>query len=285
MTIIRRLSELAGALGLDHETLVALSEKAEDSYHRFPVRTKRRRVRWIEAPQPYLKFVQRRLLDRILYQATPHPAAHGFFPRRSIVTNARLHAGKAWALSLDLKDFFPSTGEIAVKKTLKKFLSLEGEALDAVLRLTCRGGALPQGAPTSPHLANLAFFSGDEALTALAARHGLSYTRYADDITLSGNQLPEDLEARVEEITNRSGYRLAKEKTKKMGRHRSQRVTGLVVNDGVKLPRSQRRKLRAIRHDLQNKGPERALARSGYGSLCELEGHLAFERMVMGDKG
>ena len=276
------LAGLAKALGLNEERLCLLLDSAEKSYHRFPLRTRKRRARWIEAPNPFLKLVQRKLLDRILYQAIPHPAAHGFYPERSIVTNAKKHVDSAWVVSLDIKDFFPSTDLGKVKAALTRFLALDREPLDAILRLVCRGGALPQGAPTSPHLANLTFLDGDELLAELAAEHGLAYTRYADDMTFSGDDLPEDLETRVEEIVGTVGYRLAKAKTKRMGGHQSQKVTGLVVNAGIRLPRRQRRRLRAIRHDLETKGLDEALARSGLKSSSELAGHLAFERMVTG---
>lgn len=258
----------------------SLLEQAERSYHRYPQRSRKRRPRWIDAPKPLLKRTQRRLLEKFLYETPPHAAAHGFFPGRSILTNGREHTRKAWVLSLDLKNFFPSTKRSMVEAVLKRFYSFDAKAREAVLRLTCLRGALPQGAPTSPHLANLAFSDGDEELERLAKEHDLVYTRYADDLTLSGDSLPDDLEARIEETVATIGYRLAKEKTKRMGRHQCQKVTGLVVNDGVKLPRIQRRRLRAIRRDLKTKGADWALARSGYRSASELAGHLAFERMV-----
>ena len=276
------LADLAPMLHLSESNLEILVVNAEQSYHRYPLRTRKRRPRWIEAPKPLLKRVQRRLLEKLLYGALPHETVHGFQPGHSILTNASMHSGKPWVLSCDLKDFFPSTNEAKVEDVLKRFYGFGEDARSAILRLVCRGGALPQGAPTSPHLANLAFSDGDERLSDLADEHGLAYTRYADDITLSGDSLPADLEERIEEIVDRSGYRLAKEKTKRMGRHQCQKVTGLVVNDGVKLPRAQRRRLRAIRRDLATKGPDWALARSGYRSAAELAGHLAFERMVAG---
>ena len=274
------LSDLARKLGIHVERLHLLLKNAETSYHRFPLRTKRRRARWIDAPNTFLKLVQRRVLDRILYQAIPHSAAHGFYPERSIVSNAEKHIRSKWVLSLDIKDFFPSTDVRKVQRALQGFLGIEGKSLDAILRLTCRRGALPQGAPTSPHIANLTFFKGDELIDSLASEHGLSYTRYADDMTLSGNTLPEGLEGEIEEIVSSTGYRLAKEKTKRMGSHQCQKVTGLVVNEGVRLPRGQLRRLRAIRHDLQTNGWEAALARSGFRSYSELAGNLAFEQMV-----
>ena len=277
---IGSLSELARKLGIHAERLQLLLENAEKSYHRFPLRTKRRRARLIDAPNTFLKLVQRRVLDRILYQATPHAAAHGFYPERSIVTNAQRHIRSKWVLSLDIKDFFPSTDVRKVQRALQGFLGIKGESLDAILRLTCRRGALPQGAPTSPHIANLTFFKGDELIDSLASEHGLSYTRYADDMTLSGNTLPEGLEGEIEEIVSSTGYRLAKEKTKKMGAHQCQKVTGLVVNEGVRLPRRQLRRLRAIRHDLKTNGWETALPRSGFRSYSELAGNLAFEQMI-----
>ena len=274
------LPGLARLLGMNADRLNQLTGEAEKLYERFPLKTRRRRPRWIEAPMPFLKLVQRRLLDRLLYEVPPHSAAHGFYPELSIVTNAQTHVRSDWVISFDLKDFFPTTDVEKVRQVLSKYYALEGNTLDTILRLTCRGGSLPQGAPTSPHLANLAFFDGDEWLANLAKKHKLSYTRYADDMTFSGNGLPDGFEDLVEQIVRRTGYHLAGEKTKRMGRHQCQKVTGLVVNEGVRLPRNQRRRLRAIRRDIETKGIENALARSGFDSFCELKGHLAFERMV-----
>ena len=272
--------DLASLLGMNEDRLTQLAGEAEKLYERFPLKTRRRRPRWIEAPKPFLKLVQRRLLDRLLYEVPPHSAAHGFYPELSIVTNAQTHVRSDWVISFDLKDFFPTTDMEKVRQALSKYYALEGKTLDTILRLTCRGGSLPQGAPTSPHLANLAFLDGDERLANLAQKYKLSYTRYADDMTFSGNGLPDGFEDLVEQIVRRTGYRLAGEKTKRMGRHQCQKVTGLVVNEGVRLPRNQRRRLRAIRRDIETKGIESALARGGFDSFCELKGHLAFERMV-----
>ena len=272
--------DLARLLGMDGDRLTQFVGEAERLYDRFPLKTRRRRPRWIEAPKPFLKLVQRRLLDRLLYEVPPHCAAHGFYPELSIVTNAQTHVHSDWVISFDLKDFFPTTDVEKVRQVLNKYYTLEGKALETVLRLTCRGGSLPQGAPTSPHLANLVFFKGDELLSELAKKHALSYTRYADDMTFSGNGLPDGFENLVDQVVRSVGYRLAGEKTKRMGRHQCQKVTGLVVNDGVRLPRNQRRRLRAIRRDIETKGIESALARGGFDSFCELKGYLAFERMV-----
>lgn len=277
--------DLANLLDLDPNRLTQLVGEAVNLYHRFPLKTRRRRSRWIEAPKPFLKLVQRRLLDRLLYATPPHSAAHGFYPELSILTNARIHAGSVWVVSYDLEDFFPTTDLDKVRSVLNKRYDIEEGDLESIIRLTCRNGNLPQGAPTSPHLANLAFYQGDELLSELAKQHDLGYTRYADDMTFSGKELPAELDDEVRQIVHRVGYRLAEKKTKRMGRHQCQKVTGLVVNEGVRLPRKQRRRLRAIRKDIAMKGMDSALARSGYGSVCQLQGHLAFERMTNKSNG
>jgi len=276
--------DLSAALQISRDRLLALLDSTEQSYHRFPLQRGRRRPRWIEAPKPFLKHTQRCLLDRILYAVAPHSAAHGFHPGRSILSNARDHSGKAWVLSMDMKDFFPSTGIRKVEHTLRRHFSFDPDTLGDVLKLVCRRGALPQGAPTSPHLANLGFMESDARLSAMALENGLAYTRYADDMTFSGDILPADIEDRVGSIVQDAGYRIARHKTRRMGRHQCQKVTGLVVNAGVSLPRAKRRHLRAILNDVRTRGLDDALSRSGFRSAAELEGHLALARMVAGNR-
>ena len=128
--------DLSAALQISRERLRTLLGSTEQSYHRFPLQRGRRRPRWIEAPKPLLKQVQRTLLERLLYQAQPHEATHGFYPGRSILTNASSHSGKAWVLSCDLKDFFPSTKQSMVETVLNRFHNFGDEARAAAERTT-----------------------------------------------------------------------------------------------------------------------------------------------------
>ena len=148
------------------------------------------------------------------------------------------------------------------------------------MRVVTRRGSLPQGAPTSPHLANLAFSSVDVKLEGLGRELEMRYTRYADDLTFSGDDLDARLVERVDGILEPSGYRLAPQKTHIMGRHRQQRVTGLVVNERVRLPRELRRWVRAVQHDVKLHGLEAAVDRSGSLSHSRLRGYLALLGMV-----
>jgi retron-type reverse transcriptase len=231
--------------------------------------------RWIEAPSPALKRIQRRLLSKLLYQLQATDFAHGFVPGRSIVSNAQCHVGRDWLVTLDLKDFFPSVTAAMIEPELASLIPRRSQR-EQLVQLVTRRGHLPQGAPTSPHLANLVARRLDQRLVELSERLGWTYTRYADDLSFSGDTDPGELLPRVEAIVLDEQFRLARQKTRVRSRHQRQVVTGLVVNDRVRLPKPQRRRLRAMLH------------RARYDpDLCwdkmatqVMAGHLAFAAFV-----
>ncbi len=153
-------------------------------------------------------------------------------------------------------------------------------AAELLTRLVTHEGGLPQGAPTSPRLANLVNYALDAHLTRYASRRYADYTRYADDITFSFDRDTNTTGrwARgILQLTRRKlkamGYELHAGKTTIRRRHQRQEVTGLVVNDGVRLPRRVRRRLRAIRHHIAN-------GRAATLTEEQLAGWAAFEQMV-----
>ncbi len=271
------LRRLRAALGYPDEALQELSRTAQRRYHRFPRVKASGKVRWISAPDADLKQAQRRLLTQVLSALPTHPAAHGFVSGRSIVTNALPHVGHAVVVGFDLRDFFDTTRAEAVDGCLRGFT---GDERAWILALTTRDGSLPQGAPTSPHLANLVFREADARLEDWSRAHGLVYTRYADDLSFSGATLPSELFAFVAATCGAFGYRLQPTKTRVLTRDRSQRVTGLVVNDRVSVPRQERRQLRAILHDAARRGLPEALQRAGCADSDVLRGRIAFVAQV-----
>lgn len=245
-----------------------LSER-EAHYH---FRWERKRSggwRLIEAPKATLKDVQCRILEEILSRVPAHPAAHGFVPGRSIVTNAAEHVGKPIVVRLDLTNFYP-TVTLARVAAIFRSVGYSREASVWMARLCTsslpqtagfpEGNAsairpylpahLPQGACTSPALANLSAFSLDVRLSGLARAFGGVYTRYADDLTFSGpdgfrRALPNFLPL-VEQVIREERFRINKAKRRIIRSNARQMVTGVVVNDRTNVRRVDFDRLKAL---------------------------------------
>jgi RNA-directed DNA polymerase len=246
-------------------------------------------VRLLEQPKARLKAIQRRLLREVLVHVPAHDAAHGFVPGRSVVGHAAAHAGAAAVLRFDLADFFVSlpAGRIfgilrtagypeAVAHVLTglttnavpagAWADIPPPAAPALRRAHALLGRrlaaphLPQGAPTSPLLANLCAFSLDRRMAGLAARLDATYTRYADDLVLSGDRTlirhAEGIGATVATIAAGEGLRLNARKTAVMPAAGRQRVTGVVVNVRPNVARDEYDRLKAILHNAAVHGPE-----------------------------
>jgi retron-type reverse transcriptase len=206
-----------------------------------------------------------------------HWAACGFEPFRSIVRAAEPHAGQAVVIKIDIRHFFPSTAAERVEAYFRR-IGWNSEAASLLTRLTTTEGGLPQGAPTSPRLSNLVNYYLDVQLDNLAAHRYGEYTRYADDITIS---YPEDYPRHVRgtiqqarRILKSKGYQIHHRKLRILRRHQRQVVTGLVVNDGVNLPRKTRRWLRAVEHRYRTRRGEPTL------TMAQLHGWRALVAMV-----
>ncbi len=271
---------LSGILNMSEGRLYDLAVSADTAYHRFPIRKRSGKLRWIDSPNALLKTCQRDLLEKLLYQLPVNAAAHGFVPGRSILTNATCHVGQAWVIVFDLKDFFPSVTRAQVDEGIRTIPRLTEVDYDVLGRLLTKNGVLPQGAPTSPYMANLVFKSADNALGCLADDAGLRYTRYADDLTFSGPYVPAKFFVAVREVVCSHGFRLNDRKTRRMGRHTRQAVTGLVVNERVQLPRPLRRWLRVVRHDVSRRSIGKVQLDFPELTRERLEGYLALTRMV-----
>jgi hypothetical protein len=256
--------------------------------------------RLVEAPKPRLKALQQRVLHEILDHVPAHVAAHGFVRGRSALTCARAHAGRAVLLRLDLEEFFPSLGAArifgifrglgypeTVARALTGLCTLEtpssvldkvprpsfAEQYDAAAiaarsraRRRLRARHLPQGAPTSPALANLAAFRLDARLAGAASSVGATYTRYADDLAFSGDaefaRRARRFETLVAAIAIEEGFLVNHHKTRAMGRSQAQHFLGLVTNERPNVPRAERERIEAVltnvlRYGLESQNRER----------------------------
>jgi RNA-directed DNA polymerase len=244
--------------------------------------------RVIERPKPRLKSIQRRVLHEILDWIPAHDAAHGFTRGRSAVTHARRHTGQFVVVSLDLEDFFAS---IAVGRVFGIFRTagypesvahaltalttnvvplavwhqVRRPATTALIDPQYRLGRrlatphLPQGAPTSPSLANLAGFRLDRRLSGIAAATGMTYSRYADDLTFSGSRRllgnANQLRSTISQIAREEGFTVNRRKSMLVTRAGRQQVCGIVVNEHANVPRRDYDVLRATLHNAARLGP------------------------------
>lgn len=240
--------------------------------------------RLIEAPKSQLRRMQRKLLHDVLERVPFHSAAHGGVRGRSAVTHASLHSGRRIVAQFDLADFFPS---ITFKRVFGFFVALgyrrplardlaaltttTTPSAQLVLQDLHRGADrvvfhqlvmhlrerhLPQGAPTSPALANHLAFMLDQRLSEAATSMGLTYSRYVDDLAFSGDvsiSLPR-LERVVESIVVSEGFALRHRKSRLQTSATRQRVTGLVVNEKPQTGRKEFDRFRALLHQ-QAKAP------------------------------
>lgn len=174
----------------------------------------------------------------------PHESAYGYRSGRNIRENAQVHVGSARILSLDIADFFPSISKERIER-LFLGMGLNASISDLLSRFVTIEEKLPLGFPTSPVLSNAIALTIDLELSSLAAQCGARYSRYADDITFSGNgELPR-LET-LEDCLRRNGFQIARSKTRWSKRGQSHYVTGLSVSDHGQphVPRDRKRRLR-----------------------------------------
>jgi RNA-directed DNA polymerase len=297
---------LAEWLAISPQELLALAarwrvegETRMHHYHFHWIARRRGLPRLIEAPKQRLKTVQRRILTGILENIPPHPAAHGFRSGRNIVGFTASHAGQHCVLRMDVQDFFSS---LRRPRVLRVFLNagypepvaalladlcttvtpaavrhaMPGAPPDKAwpLRKKLQGRHLPQGAPTSPALANLCAFSLDTRLSGLAKKFHARYTRYADDLLFSGGddfaRAAGRCEVHAAAILLETGLAAAHRKTKIMPQSVSQRAAGLVLNVRPGLPRRERDRLKAILTNCLRHGP----ASQNSGAHPDFRAHL-----------
>ena len=265
--------------------------------------------RLIEAPKARLKAVQRKILAEILNAVPAHDAAHGFVRGRSCLSAAQRHGGEKIVVGLDLRDFFLTVPlrrvhglfrcagyPWAVARALTGLCttatpaSILGSApVEWIALEPHRFPHLPQGAPTSPALANLCAYRLDCRLRGLAGQWDAQYTRYADDLAFSGDDaFDADIGPflrGVAAIVEDEGFVLNEKKTRIMRRHRRQQVTGLVVNDHLNVPRDEYDRLKATLHNCLRHGPA-GQNRDGHGDFqSHLDGRVTWVETVNRRRG
>lgn len=234
--IIYNLRHLRKILGiLKNEQSLFFGKGRSNNYKIFYIPKKKNGYRKIEAPKSKLYDIQKWIKENILDNISVSEYAKGFKKNTSIIENARLHVGKEVVVNFDIKDFFPSINYGMVFK-LFIYIGYTREVAHLLTQLCTNGkNVLPQGAPTSPGLSNIACIKLDKRLSELAKKVGCSYSRYADDITFSGAKKILKAITLIRKIINDEGYNINEDKFRIQYSNHSQIVTGLTVNQKINI--------------------------------------------------
>lgn len=272
-------NELAAFFGMSYDELARIIYGLSDShkYSEFEIPKKAGGSRLIKAPCKRLKAIQRMLAEAFSEVYSPRPSAHGFLKDRSIVTNARAHVGKGktFVFNVDLRDYFGSIHFGRVQHLLQAWpFNFEESVASILAQICCLQNSLPQGAPTSPIVANMVSWKLDRQLQLLARASRATYTRYADDISFSfscsKSRLPADILKLEEgvvmpgialtELIESNGFRINYEKVRLAGTSNRMEVTGLTVNVFPNVPRRYVRQIGSILHAWRTHGYDAAQA-------------------------
>lgn len=242
--IILDVDHFALLIGVDRSEINKITFSTESFYREFSIQKKRGGERLISVPYPTLSFIQKWIKNEILDKALLNECAHGFVQKKSVITNARIHLGQSKLLKMDIKDFFPSINRKRVINVFQKF-GYSNNVSFFLASMCIKDDKLPQGGATSPSISNIVAKKFDYRLTKLSERYKLKYTRYADDLTFSGNYIPSTLIDLISKILIEEGFNPNNEKTRLISGQGKKIITGISVGSNVlKLPKSKKRSLR-----------------------------------------
>lgn len=264
---LKKVSELLDLLNTNVEKFLNSVSKPE--YQTFYIGKKNGKKRKIQSPSPELMKLQSRLaniLNTVYFYHHPN-CVHGYVkkfnePSFSIVTNAKMHVGKKLLLNLDLQDFFPSITTQMVKEMFSQKLKLPDQVSAALALLCTFEGKLPQGSPTSPIISNFILIEIDKKIQSFCSDFNITYSRYADDLTFSTNEVAfqqtalTTFKTELEKILSIDGFSINPKKIFLRTSKQKQMVCGIKVNEKLNINRSYKKQTRAMLHDFKRKGLE-----------------------------
>ena len=289
---------LAHAMGIRNRTLMSMIVGRHKMYKKWVIPKKSGGTRVIHAPEPKLKFVQGRLLERFFTNIAYPDHISAYVPERTTRYSAEQHCGKQVLIVIDLKDFFPSTRRAWIRRALQDIFHLPFEVVSAMADLatipieTAVGTryVVPQGAPTSGAVCNwVAHHRLDIPILEECKTWNMAYTRYADDLAFSCHERlsREDTNKfirSISKIIKKSGYEVNRKKLRVTRPGRQQRLLGMTVNQKPNIIRVHYRKLRARIHHCHYKGFDVVAKEMGLESgarlKSQIEGKISYYHMI-----
>lgn len=259
LPILEDVDDLSQFIRLPKEIISKFSFNNHRYYHRIEMKKKSGGIRYIESPVKELKAIQRWVLRSILDKLSPSVYAKGFVRKKSILDNAKPHEGNQYILNLDFQDFFTNVQASHVY-TLFKNIGYNNNIAFILTSFCTKEGYLPQGAPTSPALSNLVCLRLDHRLSTYCKKRALTYTRYADDLCISGNKILilQKSSYLIKEIISDEGFTINSKKEKFLGPKVRREVTGLTVTPKITISKKdycvyRKRIYDLVRNEVSNK--------------------------------
>lgn len=280
MIVYKELDSLEQDLGFPARTLYGLSNNIEGHYHNVFIPKRDGSKRKLSVPDFILKKVQKSIADNILIQYPISRYAKAYKPGSSVQRNASLHVGKKKILKLDIEGFFDNIMYSQVKNIVfykEKF----AEPIQILLTMLCYyKESLPQGAPTSPAITNIIMYDFDERVGTFCKNKSISYTRYCDDMTFSGDFDEKEVIGFVGDELYKLGLHLKNRKTAVIPASKRQTVTGIVVNEKINITKEYKKKIRQEMYYIKKFGVDGHWNKTGISDkeqyIPSLKGRIAF---------
>lgn len=248
-------NDIYNILGFSESEIYNIIKNKSQYYESFEIKKKSGYTRKIDSPTGDLKLIQKVILNRLLYSFNTHKLSFGFTPNKSRIDSAKLHINKKVLYCIDLKDFF---GTITKKRIYGLLINLgyNQEVSELLTKLITYKNKLPQGSPTSPQISNMILFRLDKRLNGLSIKYNLNYSRYADDITFSGDKIILPTIRTIDRIIKQEGFKVQRDKTRILSQKNRQNHLGFILNDKLSFGRNKYRKLKSLIHNCKTKGVE-----------------------------
>lgn len=260
--VIYNTSHLAALVGYKKDFIKKAVAYPASYYNQYKIKKKNGSTRIISEPLPSLKEIQTWILRNILENIRVSPYAKAYKRKITIIENLKFHQAQNKVYTLDIKDFFSS---IQAKHIERIFLSIGySKFLSNLLTKLCtKDNQLPQGAPTSPYLSNIFFLDADNLIYQYCRQNSIRYTRYADDLTFSGDFDENKVLKYVTDIIKDTGLSINPEKIVLMKPDQRQIVTGVIVNEKLQVPFHKRNKIRQEVYYIKKFGLKDHIERKG----------------------
>ena len=226
------------------KTIYSISNNIEKNYKIYKIKKRNGKYRTIYEPNSILKQIQKQILINILNNKSISKYAKAYHKGIQLKDNAIFHINKEMILKLDIENFFENISFLDIYNSCFP-IEYFPKSVGMILTYLCTyNNHLTQGSPTSPYISNLVMKEFDEELGNWCNLRNISYTRYSDDMTFSGQFNPSELIVKVRKMLYKLGLSLNNDKIHIIHKSSRQNVTGIVVNEKMQVNIKYRNKIR-----------------------------------------